>query len=331
MSNEKHKNLENLDLHTPYPTGVLLSRPTSPANAKCPFYYATDTNVLYWHNGSTWIAMTGVITPTIEQSMYTPFAINSGNVDSSGNADILEIDGSISGKLNFKIGGSNYISLTATTATGSTFTLSSISSISMATYADGTWEIFVNSAGTILVLPNAITRSKVFPASPVNGAVHLDTSKELLQAAKYDGSAWQLFNSVHLGTVVVASGVITSVITAPYNYNGYHVNKKNDVVIIQSYINGTEGYEILSDGKIRQWGRVLISGNDGNGIKRVLVTFLKPMTTTTYNKKSTAFDVGGYCYASCDTPTTTTLYIISTNRVGNVAPGGYVDWEIYGY
>lgn len=224
MSNEKHKNLENLDLHTPYPTGVLLSRPTSPANAKCPFYYATDTNVLYWHNGSTWIAMTGVITPTIEQSMYTPFAINSGNVDSSGNADILEIDGSISGKLNFKVGGSNYISLTATTATGSTFTLSSISSISMATYADGTWEIFVNAAGTILVLPNAITRSKVFPASPVNGAVHLDTSKELLQAAKYDGSAWQLFNSVHLGTVVVASGVITSVITAPYNYNGYTVN-----------------------------------------------------------------------------------------------------------
>jgi len=229
MSNEKHKNLENLDLHTPYPTGVLLSRPISPANAKCPFYYATDENVLYWHNGGSWIAMTGVITPTIQQSMYTPFAVNSGNVDSSGNSDILEIDGSISGKLNFKVGGSNYISLTATTATGSTFTLSSISSISMATYADGTWEIFVNSAGTILVLPNAITRSKVFPASPINGAVHLDTSKELLQAAKYDGSAWQLFNSVHLGTVVVASGIIISTITAPYNYNGYHINRYSDL------------------------------------------------------------------------------------------------------
>lgn len=332
MSNEKHKNLENLDLHKPFPQGVILDRPTTPANEKCPFYYATDTNVLYYYNGTSWDAMTGVTPQPVTQSTYTPFAINSGNVDSFGNGDILEIDSETSGKLNFKVGGS-YISLTATTASGSNFVLSSIASLAMVTFNDGVYNIFVNSSGTILALQNTITRGKVFPSAPANGDVHFDTSQELLTASKYNtsSSSWQVFLSVFIGQTTITSGVITAVKTTTYNYNGYHVNKKNDVVIVDKYSNGTEWYKVWSDGYIEQGGVGIIT--EGYGV----ITLLKPFTTENYNIIATqtfrSDIVPSFNYAdiiAIDSMTTSSFRILGSTNADTPITGKAV-WEAKGY
>lgn len=72
---------------------------------------------------------------------------------------------------------------------------------------------------------------------PYKQDVWIDTSKEPLAMKKIGSTSWENFNYVHTGTITTVSGAITSVTSAPFNYNGYDVNTlPANKAVIQSWI-----------------------------------------------------------------------------------------------
>ena len=90
---------------------------------------------------------------------YTPFAVNSGNVDSDGESDILYYTGG-TGTLNFKVGGTlpAYDSIVATSAQGVTFELTQILDLDVSTYDDGTYTVCVKKNQTVAEVRGTVFR-----------------------------------------------------------------------------------------------------------------------------------------------------------------------------
>lgn len=156
---------------------------------------------------------------------YTPFAVNSGNVDSNGESDILYYTGG-TGTLNFKVGGTlpAYDNLRATSAQGVTFELTQILDLDVSTYDDGTYTVCVKKNQTVAEVRGTVYRQIDEPTGN-NGDLWLNTGIEgLVCNEKISGSWSNEYEGVPVGTFTVASGVITAVTTAEFNYNGYNVN-----------------------------------------------------------------------------------------------------------
>ena len=147
------------------------------------------------------------------------FCMNSGNL-TNGEADLLNYSGTA---LSFKIGGS-YPNLVLTYADKSQEILTSLANITGLS-TDGTYTILKekNSATAVAVLSSAVTQGKTFESSPTNGDYHCLTATGL-QTYKYVSGTFVETQYVPIGTVTVSGGVITSVLTNPYNQNGYDVN-----------------------------------------------------------------------------------------------------------
>lgn len=91
--------------------------------------------------------------------------------------------------------------------------------LDVSTFADGTYNIFASiTDATLTGYANTIYRQSAAPSSPSANDVWLNTSVRPLSAWIYDGTAWQEFTGVPIGSCEVISGAATSVKTFPYNY-----------------------------------------------------------------------------------------------------------------
>lgn len=91
--------------------------------------------------------------------------------------------------------------------------------LDVSTFADGTYNIFASiTDATLTGYANTIYRQSAAPSSPSANDVWLNTSVRPLSAWIYDGTAWQEFTGVPIGSCEVTSGAATDVHTFPYNY-----------------------------------------------------------------------------------------------------------------
>lgn len=152
--------------------------------------------------------------------MLTRFCVKSGNV-TGGKGDLFSYSGLV---ITAKVGGA-YPNLIFSNYKGEFTTITSLSTVNMTGKANGSYNIFIKSDGTLYTLANNIYTQPYRPTL-VEGDVWLDTSIEPINAIKYASATDTEFLDVPLGKVVIASSTISSIETFPYNQNGYEVNKK---------------------------------------------------------------------------------------------------------
>src|SRR5574344_2271154 len=160
-----------------------------------------------------------------------PFCIKSGNLSNGIEAilsyNLLEMVP--------KVGGT-YANLITSHPNGELIERSSLNSIDMTGKADGIYNVFIPNSGNAYVLLNTIYRTKTAPSTPALNSIWVDISKEPLSVYKHNGTEWETFNDVPIGSITIASGNITAVKNLPFNYNG--LGRK----LYDSYKNGTSWY-----------------------------------------------------------------------------------------
>lgn len=172
------------------------------------------------------------------------FCLKSGNINTSGDADLLSYSGTT---LSFKIGGA-YYSLQWTSANGTQETITTLADITGLS-ANGIYYVIkeLNTANAIAT-SSKVTQGKAFPASPSNGDYHCLTSAGLSTYKRVSG-AWVETQYIQIGTVTVANNVISSVATTPYIQNGFNINTNS---FLQSF--AANGWQKFPNGLILQWG-----------------------------------------------------------------------------
>lgn len=154
----------------------------------------------------------------------TRFCANSGHVASNGTPSILSRTQTTTATFSNV---SESYPLVCTTAAGTSFTITSISSIDISGYANGTYNIFVDSNSVAYLYPNTIYRKASQPASMNTNDIWLDT-KEPFKSYIKTGTGLVETGLVPLPErIVISSGAITSVEVLGY-YNDNFVY--NDIV-----------------------------------------------------------------------------------------------------
>ena len=153
----------------------------------------------------------------VNNDKLTRFSVNSGNLDSDGNGDLISVSGSV---VTFKVGGT-YPNIVCTPANQlASFSLSTLNNFNTSTLADGTYALCVTKNGVVTAHPynkgyfSHITHGT--PSNPVSGELWLDTRKQPLVAYQYV-TEWIPFYSVPLCVVKVTSGAVTDSYTIPFN------------------------------------------------------------------------------------------------------------------
>lgn len=209
-------------------------------------------------------------------SNLNPFCIEKGYIDENGNPAIISVDGSI---INFNVDdGTTYGSIVACPANNQPkFTITHLDSIDISAFADGTYNIFITSEETAYLLNNVIYVQKSQPTAPTLNCIFENTSKSPISVEKFNGTEWELFNDVFLGTVIIKSGAVTKIINCPFNDNWANkqattistASSTKPAVIIENYVNGTSWYRIYSDGWCEQGGNLTVN-------QKATIKFLKP-------------------------------------------------------
>lgn len=219
-------------------------------------------------------------------SYYYPFSVASGKVDSTGNAAYIQKDSDTQVTI---LAGNVNPDLVCILSDG---TIESVTSNTVLTVpgTDGTYHIIKEKESAITITAgssNKVTVSKAYPSSPNIGDYFCDNSVVPFKGYKYTSNGWESTEFCWLGDVTVSSGAAT-VTQFPYNDNYYDVNRNNQSVVIETYINGQSWYRVYSDGWIEQGGYK--PGTDGtSGTKIVL---LKPYGNTNYNILTSTYWTG---------------------------------------
>ena len=150
------------------------------------------------------------------------FCVNKGPIDAYGTPIALCGGGTTFGC------STNII---ATNIDGETFTPTSIPYISLDGYADGLYHAFLDKDGGLEVFAATIYRQKTQPSGVLNN-IWLDTSSVPLKAKRYTASGWADFLKVPVGYVIMASNSIQTIVTFPYNQNGYNINRDSIVPVV---------------------------------------------------------------------------------------------------
>lgn len=103
-----------------------------------------------------------------------------------------------------------------------------------------------------------------------------------------------------------------------------NINALSRGYLVQSYVNGTSGYRVYSDGWCEQWGRITV-GQDSS----VIVTFLKPFMNASYYANwisCNGYTQTGEGTRACDTLTTTSMRIYNGQDRAMLA-----NWYACGY
>lgn len=172
--------------------------------------------------------LTGVVSAA--QISYTPFCVNSGNLDSNGKGDIFYYTEDVSTSIQFKVGdGTTYKPITFTNAKGKTVTLNSINSYDLSQTDNGTYIVYITENATAVTLTDngrTIFRQPYAPTveqAPQPSDIWLDTSSEGLKSYIRQSGTWVEANIVPLGKVEIANHTIHSAETFEYNYNSYNL------------------------------------------------------------------------------------------------------------
>lgn len=104
----------------------------------------------------------------------------------------------------------------------------------------------------------------------------------------------------------------------PLNLSFRNLSDKPKSYVTSTYVSGTQGYRIWSDGFIEQWGKVVVPGENRNST----LTFQKPFKNTNYNFQTAAWDITDR-HACITAKTTTSVTLRSWNN--------YNDWYAFGY
>lgn len=150
--------------------------------------------------------------------MTTKFCVKSGHT-TNGEGDLFSYDVL---RITPKIGGT-YGNLVISDYTGLHTTITTAAEFSMTGKPDGTYNIFIKPDGTLYTLANTIFRQQKRPTM-TDGDVWFNTSQEPFACIKYDGTNDNEFLDVPLGRITIASGAVKSLVTFPFNQNGYNVN-----------------------------------------------------------------------------------------------------------
>lgn len=235
----------------------------------------------------------------------------SGNVDSDGNSYLISFSGM---ELNFLVGGL-YKKLIGNIQ-GESVEISEISDFSMNGYADGTYNVFVDSEGEITVLENNVYIQPNEPEMVVND-VWVNTSAKPFEIKQYNGTGNVEFEKIWIGKVVVNESAISTVETLPFNsIQATNVNHSNSARIIKSYKNGNSWYRIWSDGWLEQGGTL------ANDQHLRTINFLVSFKDTSYCAVVTAIATLGFSWGIYPSCTKDYLTLLAT-------PGGTVDWNWY--
>lgn len=154
---------------------------------------------------------------------FTKFCVKSGNT-TSGKGDLFSYNLL---EITPKIGGV-YSDLVISDYRGVQKTISAVSSISMSGKPNGSYNIFISPNGQIYALSNTIYRQAARPTM-LSGDIWLNTSAETFNCVKYSGTEDAEFLDVPLGTVTVASSLISKIETFEFNQNGYNVNTQSSL------------------------------------------------------------------------------------------------------
>lgn len=103
-----------------------------------------------------------------------------------------------------------------------------------------------------------------------------------------------------------------------------NINAPSRGYLVQSYVNGTSGYRVYSDGWCEQWGRIIV-GLDAS----VMVTFLKPFMNASYYANWISCNgetLKGNGTRACDSLTTTSMRIYNGQDCAMLA-----NWYTCGY
>ena len=103
-----------------------------------------------------------------------------------------------------------------------------------------------------------------------------------------------------------------------------NINASSRGYLVQSYVNGTSGYRVYSDGWCEQWGRITV-GLDSS----VIVTFLKPFMNASYYANWISCigeTLNGQGTRACDNLTTTSMRIYNGQDCAMLA-----NWYACGY
>ena len=181
--------------------------------------------------------LTGVVSAA--QVSYTPFCVNSGFVNSNGNAGLFHYTAGVSTSIEFKVDdGTSYKPITFTNAKGKTTTLEAINSYDLSQTDNGTYLVYLTENATAVTLSD--NGAKVYyqptaPTSPSATDIWLDTSKEGLTSYIRESGTWVETNLVVLGSVTVNNYKIQSAKSYPYNQNGYNINSLSSIFGMTKY------------------------------------------------------------------------------------------------
>lgn len=193
--------------------------------------------------------LTGVVAAST--IAYTPFCVNSGNVDSNGVGDLFDYSADVSTSIVFKVDdGTSYKPITFTNANGKTTTLNSINSYDLSQTDNGTYIVYITDNATAVTLTDngaKIYRQPSAPTSPSATDIWLDTSGEGLKTYIRESGTWVENDIVPLGEITVNNYKIQSATTYSYNQNGYTINGRTKIAVgitnfaISSLVAGTAG------------------------------------------------------------------------------------------
>lgn len=104
----------------------------------------------------------------------------------------------------------------------------------------------------------------------------------------------------------------------PLNLSFNNLSDKPKAYVTETYVSGTQGYRVWSDGFIEQWGKVSVSGENRNNT----LTFQKPFRDANYNFQTAAWRISDR--PACVISKTATSVTIQAWDNDN-------DWYAFGY
>lgn len=175
------------------------------------------------------LTLTSAAVPLVLSNTAT-WALNQGSGDEGFKMNMLnsylQFNGvtvagaAIKQSINFKIdNGSAYRYLKATDHEGKQFILNSaINSTVINGWANGNYNVLIDSTGNVVYTKNAIYIQKTLPSNPVNGDYWLDCSCSPYKLCKYSGVIWEITTSIiPIGSLTVTNDAVSNISTLAYN------------------------------------------------------------------------------------------------------------------
>ena len=218
-----------------------------------------------------------------------PLSIDSAYIDENGESFIINGESNI---LSFNVDdGTSYKPIIAVSAQGdSKIVITDLESIDVSSYTDGTYNVFANEESAYL-LNNTILSQKIKPLNPSLNCIFENISKLPITFEKYNGTGWESFEDIFLGSIVVSSGVISKLNNVSFNNKWSKMpaselstaNSVKPAVIIENYRNGNSWYRIWSDGWCEQGGVSSVKAINADSGDNIYIQLLKQYADTSYS------------------------------------------------